>query len=795
MYLKILKKDLKRKKTMNVILLVFIMLATMFVAGSVNIMITVMNGTNYFFKEAGLGDYMIFTLRSGTQADELNNDRIDKFLKENQYTDSYSSDDIMYMYKKNIVVSDKDETKLDNTVILSECNIKQQKFFDSNNNQIKDMKDGTIYLPLSFMTQNNLKPDDMITIKTDNGYDKQFKIIGYFKDAFLGSDLMGTHRFIISNTDFKNVEQQSGLARGNLYSVVTNNLDKFQTDYNNIGANQIFSGNKSLVKTTYIMDMVIAAILLMVSLCLIIISGVMLKFIITFTVNEDYKEIGIMKAIGLQNSAIRKLYTVKYLVLAVTGAVLGFIGSVPFSHKMLMQVTQNMLIKDGQTSLLLQIFISIFMAFFIAALAYKCTGKLKKMSPMDAIRNGNSGERFKRKGLISLRKTRMKATTFLAFNDVINELKKYIPLFFTGVIGILLIAMPVNTINTLNSTSITRWLSIIQSDMCIADESMIDERIVNGSDENTFKQLNDIKENLENHGIKVDRVFSEVMFRYKVKKQDKNVSTIAFRGYNTSPDEYSYDEGTAPKYENEIALSYVTSQNIDACIGDTITIRMFGEDKEFIVTALYQSMNNMGEGMRFSDKTQMDYQAVAGGFGIQVDFDKGLTDKDKSGQLEKCKSLYSNVETIKEYISSILGSVSDRLESLKVIILFVVIIIITLVAVLMQKMFLIRERGQIAMMKSVGFTNTSIIFWQIKRVAVVLLSGVAVGIITSTPFSSLTSGQVFKIMGASKIDFAINPFEVYFMYPFIVCAATLAICVLTMLKVRKISIHDMNNIE
>ena len=41
MYLRILKKDLKRKKAMNVILLVFIILATMFVSSSVNNIISV----------------------------------------------------------------------------------------------------------------------------------------------------------------------------------------------------------------------------------------------------------------------------------------------------------------------------------------------------------------------------------------------------------------------------------------------------------------------------------------------------------------------------------------------------------------------------------------------------------------------------------------------------------------------------------------------------------------------------------------------------------------------------------
>ena len=41
MYLNILKKDLKRKKAMNAILLVFVILATMFVSSSVNNILSV----------------------------------------------------------------------------------------------------------------------------------------------------------------------------------------------------------------------------------------------------------------------------------------------------------------------------------------------------------------------------------------------------------------------------------------------------------------------------------------------------------------------------------------------------------------------------------------------------------------------------------------------------------------------------------------------------------------------------------------------------------------------------------
>ena len=58
MFFRILKKDLQRKKTMNLILLIFIVLATMFVASGTNNVVTVMNGTDYYLDKAGIGDFM-----------------------------------------------------------------------------------------------------------------------------------------------------------------------------------------------------------------------------------------------------------------------------------------------------------------------------------------------------------------------------------------------------------------------------------------------------------------------------------------------------------------------------------------------------------------------------------------------------------------------------------------------------------------------------------------------------------------------------------------------------------------
>ena len=79
MYLSILKKDLKRKKTMNVILLIFVILAATFIASSANNLITVNGALDNFFEKAGTPDYWFATTNTADM------ERFEKFAGENDY--------------------------------------------------------------------------------------------------------------------------------------------------------------------------------------------------------------------------------------------------------------------------------------------------------------------------------------------------------------------------------------------------------------------------------------------------------------------------------------------------------------------------------------------------------------------------------------------------------------------------------------------------------------------------------------------------------------------------------------
>ena len=258
-----------------------------------------------------------------------------------------------------------------------------------------------------------------------------------------------------------------------------------------------------------------------------------------------------------------------------------------------------------------------------------------------------------------------------------------------------------------------------------------------------------------------------------------------------------YEEGTPPAQENEIAITHVVSEKIHAKIGDTVYVTMFDKKLPFVVTSIYQSMDNMGEGIRFHEDAKMDYAAAIGAWGAQVVLKNSPDKEEVQHIIRKVKKIMpkAKVQTPKEFINSMIGGISDQLKPVKTMILTIVIIINILVVVLMQKMFLIREQGEMGMLKSIGFSNGAIISWQTKRIALVLLIGVVLGTATGTAFSQLTSGQVFKMMGCSRIEFQIHPWEVYALYPAAVYVATVIACMITMLKVRHISVESMNEEE
>ena len=66
MFFDVLKRDLKRKKTMNIIILLFVILSVMFISSSASNLSAVTGSLDSFFDKAGVGDYMTFERSGGS---------------------------------------------------------------------------------------------------------------------------------------------------------------------------------------------------------------------------------------------------------------------------------------------------------------------------------------------------------------------------------------------------------------------------------------------------------------------------------------------------------------------------------------------------------------------------------------------------------------------------------------------------------------------------------------------------------------------------------------------------------
>ncbi|MDE6914325.1 MAG: ABC transporter permease, partial [Lachnospiraceae bacterium] len=97
MYLSILKKDLKRKRAMNIILLLFIILAIMFVSSSVNNIINVTTALDSYFEMANAPDYCAVTMNKNLAVD------IDETVRAASAVDRYETENVLFLSTDNFI--------------------------------------------------------------------------------------------------------------------------------------------------------------------------------------------------------------------------------------------------------------------------------------------------------------------------------------------------------------------------------------------------------------------------------------------------------------------------------------------------------------------------------------------------------------------------------------------------------------------------------------------------------------------------------------------------------------------
>ncbi len=790
MFLRILKKDFKRKRTMNIILLLFVLMVVTFIGGSVKDLTILTGSLNRFLDRAGVKDFYIFLVENEQSEADMK-----EWLANEERVEEYEYSDSVVVGKTNLKSSGAVPLELSSTTVICGQKSEDFLFFDEKDKELH-IKEGEIYLPRQIWEKNELKKGDKLTLQYD-GYEKEFTAAGWFKDAIMGSNMMGTKRILVHDADYQDLIANTELLHIAAIAIETENTDWIVSEISSRSFNVMSLVDKDLIEMSYIFDVIVTLVLMVVSLCLILIALLLLRFTIGVTIQEETKEIGILKAIGIKNSRIRGLYSSKYFVLSLLGAVLGFAFSIPFGDLFIQEAAQNIVMETGQKNYFVNFFCAVLVVAFVTGFAYQCTGKMKRMSSITAIRSGNTGERFSQKGFLKLhRQPKIPAVLFLSCNDILSNFSKYMILLVTFAVGLLLIILPVNSLNTLADDSIVTAFGMQQKDIYLVVDEEVGQIVSNHSREYVENLLSSMQKTLEENGIPAE-VSIELTYNFGVSKGEKSARSMAQQGIGLDAADYTCIQGDAPRQCNEIMLTKLIADKIGAVPGDTVIIPIGEEQKEYVVSGLYQSMLSMGEGIRFHQEEQIDGSFLSGYFGIQLDLQGEYTGQEIENIMEQVAGLFPDMKVFGagDYINYFIGSITEYMGGIRLLIILVVICIYILVSVMMVKTFVTKERGEISMLKGLGFSNRSLMWWQSGRIGILLFGASALGILLSGPLSYVTTVPIFQLMGAESVDFVVRPMETFVGYPLLLLVVTMAASLLAATGIRKIHTNEINNME
>lgn len=788
MFWRILKKDLKRKKTMNIILLLFVVLCSMFAAASVNNIIAVVGGLDYYFEKAELGDYFIIERSTGGE------DTISKILKHSENVSGYKTYNVVNASCDDLKTDSGKLMEFSNIALICDINNTKQNFFGMDNEVITDVEKGKVYITGSVPKRKGVKIGERFYVELGDTK-LLLEVAGFAKDALLGSEMMGNPRLLINSADFETLTADETIhtySCGHVYDIDTDNAAALESELNEQNG-MLFSGDRDLIKMTYIMNMLVAAIILVVSAGLLIVSFVVLRFTIRFTIAEEFREIGVMKAIGLNNSSIRMLYLVKYLGITLAGAVIGYFGSVPFGNLLLKSVSENMVL-GNDNGMIISVVCCIAVVLIIMLFGWSSTRRIEKLSAIDAVRSGQTGERFRKRSLLSLGKSKFSSTGFLALNDVTSEPKQYGILTAVFAICTALVMILAVTANTLDSGSLLYLLSITESDVYMNNSTRAMEIIAGAK---TIRETEDEIVNILAENDMPGNVYLEAWYKLPVTAKNGSFQVNFLNCMDTKTTDYDYTDGSAPIKPDEIAVTKQISEKLGAEIGDRVTVNIGGEKREFIITAYFQCFNNLGECARFHEDVSIPDSLMTSSFAYQINFDDHPDKAVIEERIEKLKDIFDNqnIFDTKGFVKDCMG-VGDMIAAVKNLVLMLSLIIIILLAVLMERSFISKERSEIALLKAVGFDSGSVILYHTMRFGITVIIAIVTASALLMPLTKLIIDPIFGMMGAiGNIEYQFNVLEIFGAYPVIIFCVTVLSAALTALYTKAIKSSDTASIE
>ena len=771
---------------MNIILLLFIILCSMFAAASVNNIIAVTGGIDHYFDMANVPDISVTLSKKNDEFEkELNELPSIKDIKTEKYFEITSS--------KSFIHNGVRLTNFINPANLLADTDMALNYFDKDNNIIKSVEKGTFYATIPFTDDTDIKDGDDVIVRLD-GKELTLKYMGYFKGALFSTEPSASPMLLVNPADYSTLKEygasQSMLGDGKRLYINTSDTDAIEELAEQYDS--VYASTREQHRSLYLYDMLTAYIMMAISIVLMITAFVVLRFTIGFTIAEEFREIGVMKAVGIRGGSIRSLYIIKYLAIAVVGALAGFFCSIPLQDVMMKTVSKNMVL-GSENSSVMGALSCVGVVIVILLFCYLCTRRVNKLSPLDAVRNGQTGERFGKKSILHLGSSKLPSTGFMALNDVLSAPKRFSIIALIFALCLLIVTMMSNFALTLKSEKILWAFSIPESDAHILDADALNGMF--SGDKDAYKHIiSDINDTLEKEGMP-GKISMSLGKNCKSYYKDKTATIMYWVTKGETNSNPHIDEGSAPRKSDEIAMTGYAMNDLGVGIGDRIKADFDGEEHEFLITGKFSTF--MANGHAALVTNDIEFSRANGSCGVQIKFDGSPDRETIDKNIARLKEVYDTdkIYNTSDLIKTMTG-ISDTLNTIKKMMMILTAIVTAMIVVLMERSFISKEKSEIALMKAVGVSNRSIIAQHTLRFVLVSVIACIAALAALMPLSNIIMDFICSMIGdISGIKCDIDPVEIFVICPAMIIFVTTAGALLTSLYTNKIQAADTASIE
>ena len=768
MLYRLIRNDVLRSKAVTLTTMLFVAAAALLVALAATLVVNLSGAIDTMMTRAKTPHFMQM------HAGELDRERLAAFVERNEDVADFQVLEFLNVDGSQFVFAG---GSLAGSVQDNGLSVQSERFdflLDLDGNII-EASDGHIYVPITYMQDGTARVGDTVSVAGT-----PLTIAGPLRDSQMQPLLSSSKRFLVSSNDFAALEPFGGmeyLIEFRLHDLAA--LSAFQTAYVAAG---LEANGPTLTYPLFRMinalsDGLMIAVILLISVLVIAIAFLCIRFTLLAKIEDDYREIGVMKAIGMRVSDIKRVYLAKYAAVAAVGSLLGYGLSFSFQEPLLANIRLYMGESERASLAPFLGLLGVALVFLaITAFVYVALGRFHRIPAAEAIRFGVSQEAPRGGTRIRLSTNqRLGANAFLGLKDVLVRRKLFSTMLVVLVVAAFIIIMPRSLHNTISSKSFITYMGVGESDLRfdvqqtdrIADRTAEIAAALDGDDA-------------------VSRFVVLTTMAFEARSHDGSEVRIVVELGDHSVFPLTYASGRAPTSDHDIALSALSASDLGKGVGDALPVIVGGQARELTVSGIYSDVTSGGKTAKaaFSDDAADTMWSVV---------NAELTDASLAGERAAeyaARFGFAKVSAMDDFVAQTYGPTIRAVGTASYAAVGVSLAITALITLLFMRMLIAKDRFTIAVLKSIGFTASDIKTQYLVRSAFVLALGVLLGTLLANTLGESLAGAVIASFGASSFAFVVDPLEAYLIAPSLMALSVLLATVFGTLDAGTIQVSE-----